>query len=81
MNKKIPKNIFKFINKKETNSTYSTGSNSDRMKKRKNIIRKGVSIDKSIEKNIIYNQKLNFEKNQVKKNSKPKIISIISKFI
>ena len=75
MNKKIPKNIFKFINKKETNSTYSTGSNSDRMKKRKNIIRKGVSIDKSIEKNIIYNEKLNFEKKQVKKNTKPKIIS------
>ena len=75
MNKKIPKNIFKFINKKETNSTYSTGSNSDRMKKKKNVIRKGISIDKNIKNDIIYNQKLDFEKNEVKKNSKPKIIS------
>ena len=40
MNKKIPKNIFKFINKKETNSTYSTGSNSDRMKKKKMLLEK-----------------------------------------
>lgn len=69
MKKKFPKNIMKFINKKDSNSTYSTSSNSERMNKKIHLSQNNY-IEKNKENNIYNQQQFDPNKNPKIKNIK-----------